>query len=58
MREISGGGNYDGQNDLRASFGLGNAAHVDTVRIEWPSGRLQELHDLGVKQFLTVTEPQ
>jgi hypothetical protein len=57
MREISGGGNGGGQNDLRASFGLGDATLVDTVRIEWPSGTVQELHNLGVKQFLTVTEP-
>src|SRR6266478_2505772 len=50
MREISGGGNYDGQNDLRASFGWGHATRIDTVRIEWPSGKVQELHNLGAKQ--------
>ena len=58
MRDISGGGNGGGQNDVRASFGLGEATHIDTVVIEWPSGTVQELHDLGVRQFLTVTEPQ
>jgi len=53
MREISGGG----QNDLRASFGLGNAAHVDTVRIEWPSGAVQEFRNVAAKRFLTIDEP-
>ena len=45
------------QSDLRASFGLGDATNIDTVRIEWPSGTVQELHNVGTKQFLTVIEP-
>lgn len=57
MREISGGGNYDSQNDLRAHFGLGDAKKIDTLHIEWPSGVLQEIHDVAAKQILTVTEP-
>jgi hypothetical protein len=57
MREISGGGGYTSQNDLRAHFGLGDATMIDTLRIEWPSGIVQELHDVAAKQFLTVTEP-
>ena len=57
LREISGGDAFGGQNGLRAHFGLGDATNIDTVRIEWPSGAMQELHDVAVKQFLTVTEP-
>jgi hypothetical protein len=57
LREISGGSGFGGQNDLRASFGLGDSTNVDLVRIEWPSGTVQELRDVVVKQFLTVTEP-
>jgi hypothetical protein len=57
MREISGDGGYTSQNDLRAHFGLGGATTIDTLRIEWPSGIVQELHDVAAKQFLTVTEP-
>jgi hypothetical protein len=45
-----------GQSELRASFGLGDATNIDTVRIEWPSGTVQELHDIGANQFLTITE--
>jgi hypothetical protein len=30
---------------------------VETIRIEWPSGIVQELKNIAVKQFLTVTEP-
>ena len=32
---------------LVAHFGLGNATKVDTVRVEWPSGIVQEFQDSG-----------
>ena len=34
----------------RAHFGLGDATKVDTLRIEWPSGIVQELKDVAVNQ--------
>ena len=55
MREVSGG-NYC-QNDLRPNFGLGDATKVDIVRIEWPSGAVQEFANIAANQMLTVTEP-
>jgi enediyne biosynthesis protein E4 len=55
LREISGGGSL-GQNDLRANFGLGDATNAEVVRIEWPSGTVQELRNLAANQFLTVKE--
>jgi len=59
MREISGGGGGHGsQSDLRAHFGLGDATHVDLVRIEWPSGVIQTMTNVASKQFLTVLEHQ
>ena len=56
LREISNG---DGRSNgtLTAHFGLGDATIIDTLRIEWPSGIVQELHDVAAKQSLTVTEP-
>jgi hypothetical protein len=56
LREISGGTGF-GQTSLLAHFGLGDAALADTVRIEWPSGAVQELHDVSANQTLTVAEP-
>ncbi len=53
-REVSGG-NYC-QNDLRPNFGLGDATNVDLVRIEWPSGNVQELTDFSPNQMLTIKE--
>jgi len=58
MREISGGGGLGSQNDLRAGFGLGNATKAELLRIEWPSGIVQEFQDVPSRQFLGVTEPE
>jgi hypothetical protein len=56
LREISSGSGFNASSP-RAHFGLGAATNVDLVRIEWPSGTVQELRDVAVNQFLTVTEP-
>jgi len=58
LREISGGGSLGSQNELRAAFGLADATNADVVRIEWPSGIVQELHDMAPRQFLVVLEPE
>jgi len=57
MREVFGGDGTMGQNSLHVHIGLGNATNAALVRIEWPSGTVQELRDVRAKQFLTVTEP-
>jgi hypothetical protein len=56
-RDIGLNNSQEGQSDLRASFGLGDAASIPTVRVEWPSGTIQEFHHIPGDQFLTVTEP-
>ncbi|HEY5909722.1 MAG TPA: CRTAC1 family protein [Verrucomicrobiae bacterium] len=58
MREISCASGYAGQNGLLAHFGLGDATNVATLRIEWPSGIVQELQNVAANQFLTVVEHQ
>ena len=40
--------------DERLHFGLGTAAGVDTMEIEWPDGRRQVLTNLAADQLLTV----
>ncbi|PYI86853.1 MAG: hypothetical protein DME26_08115 [Verrucomicrobia bacterium] len=57
IREISGGGGYGSQNDLRAHFGVGQAAIIPSLRIRWPSGIVQRLANLAVDQLLVVPEP-
>ena len=56
MREISAQTGYNGQNSLRASFGLRNAIVVDSIVIEWPSGTIDVLSSVAANQFLTVEE--
>jgi hypothetical protein len=57
MREVAASDGYMGQNSLHVHVGLGDATNADLVRIEWPSGTVQELPNVASKQFLTVTEP-
>jgi hypothetical protein len=54
MQEVNGG--YAFQNDTRLNFGLGDATNVDLVRIEWPSGNVQELSTQSADRIVTVTE--
>lgn len=56
LREIPGGNRC--QNDLRAHFGLGDATAVTTLRIEWPSGTVQEFSNVAPNQILNITEPR
>jgi hypothetical protein len=37
---------------------LGDAAKIDRVEVDWPSGRQQVLTDLQVNETLPVTEPK
>jgi hypothetical protein len=56
MREISNGDGLAG-NSLNPHFGLGDATEIDTVRIEWPSGTVQEFHHVAPRQIQTIKEP-
>ncbi|MBN1211097.1 MAG: CRTAC1 family protein [candidate division Zixibacteria bacterium] len=47
-----------GQNEICAHFGLGDAAIIDTIMIEWPSGYIDTLLNVNVNQFMNVTEGQ
>lgn len=56
MREINtGDGGFNSV--MLAHFGLGDATNVTALRVEWPSGAVQEFQNLQVKQTLTITEP-
>jgi hypothetical protein len=56
LRETSAGSSQH-QPSLNDEFGLADATLIDTVRVEWPSGVVQELHGVAPRQFLTITEP-
>jgi hypothetical protein len=56
MREISAGGSYLSQSDLRANFGLGQASVAATVEITWPSGIHQVFRNVAADQFYLIEE--
>jgi hypothetical protein len=55
-REITSGDGI-GSAALIAHFGLGETTTIDSLRVEWPSGTVQELRDVTANQLLTITEP-
>lgn len=57
MRQISGGDGWISQNSLDVSIGFGEATNIDLLRIEWPSGIVQEFQNVPVNQTLVVEEP-
>lgn len=48
---------YIGQREPRLHFGLGLVSSIERIRIQWPSGTVQELTGVTADQVLTVTEP-
>ncbi len=58
MQEISAQTGNRGQNSLNVEFGLGDAALIDSLLVEWPaSDTTQILTNVAVNQFLTIQEP-
>ncbi len=57
IREIGAENGLMGQSAATAHFGLGLAATVDTLRVYWPGGIVQELPPgLAADQRITITE--
>jgi hypothetical protein len=58
IREISGGGSYVSQSDLRAHFGLGRNTSADEVEVRWPSGLRQVFRNVAGDKFYLIIEGQ
>ncbi len=56
MREVNAQNTFQGQNDLRVHFGLGDAALIDSLIINWPSGLDQNFISIPAGNFYNVTE--
>ncbi len=57
MREISISSNFVSQNPTVQTFGLGSAAQVDQLNVQWPDGRLSVLSNIQAGQFMTIDHP-
>ena len=57
VRELNGGSNFLGHNELLVHFGLGPiAANIDLITVAWPSGIVQQLANVSANQVLNVIE--
>jgi hypothetical protein len=54
--EVRGGGGYLSSNDQRLHFGLGSSVVMKLVKIEWPSGLTEELHNVQADNLYTIVE--
>ncbi len=48
---------YASSSEPLVRFGLGGNAVARLIQIRWPSGQVQELHDVKGDQVLQVREP-
>jgi hypothetical protein len=55
---VFNGGSYLSRNDPRVHFGLGGCDSVDTVRVQWPGGKMQSVQHPDVRRYHTLREPQ
>jgi len=56
IREVSAQNTFLGHSSLRQHFGFGDATVIDSIRIYWPSGEINDLTAVAVNQSLTITE--
>ncbi len=56
--EVHGGSGYNSSNDTRLHFGLGAAATIDRVEVQWPSGLKQEFSKIPADALYEINEDQ
>jgi hypothetical protein len=56
MRRVSGGDSAHSQTEPILHFGLGDADVVETLEVEWPSGKLQTFLDVPADDLVRIHE--
>lgn len=56
IREINSADALRSQGGHRVHFGLGDASTVTLIRVEWPSGEIDELANVSTNAIITVRE--
>lgn len=56
QRRIRSGRSYLSHSEAIATFGLGDATIVDTLRIEWPSGAAEVFTSINANQVIKIVE--
>jgi hypothetical protein len=57
-RAVLSQSSYYSHDDLRLHFGLGGATRVDEIEVRWPSGAVQRVKDVAVREVVKITEPE
>ena len=56
LREVICGASYLSGNDLRLTFGLGNASRIDNLQVRWHKGEVQQLGKVPIRQVITFSQ--
>ena len=56
LQSVGSQGSYLSQHAIELHFGLGDASSVETIRVDWPSGRRQLIHNVRSRQILHIVE--
>jgi hypothetical protein len=54
--DVLSGGGYLSSNDMRVHFGLGSAARIDALEIQWPSRTTEKVKLPAVDRIYIITE--
>jgi enediyne biosynthesis protein E4 len=58
IREVDGGASsHLSQNSVISHFGYGDASKIDTIRVLWIGGQIQEMYNVDANQLIEVVEP-
>ncbi|MBQ18283.1 MAG: hypothetical protein CMJ65_14295 [Planctomycetaceae bacterium] len=55
-RHLTAGDGYQASNQRQLTIGLGDRRSVELLRVDWPSGRSETLHDVGADGELVIVE--
>ena len=53
---VKTGSSYASQSELPLTFGLGGATDVESIKVRWPSGRVDSVGTLKANQLITIKE--
>lgn len=56
LREISSQSCYNGQNSLRAHFGLGSAENITKLEVIWPNGNSEIIDEEEINKIVKIKE--
>jgi hypothetical protein len=56
VRQVSSATGFNAQNSFNLEFGLGDATHIDSLIVEWPSGTLDIFYNTAVNTFYEAVE--